>query len=110
VRCTVYRRCLRYLHVLVVVNSKISLCTNIYVFIVLINNLIHEWGSGQLHTGFWWKTAGQRPLGRPKHILEDNIKIDLQEVNCGGGGVMDWIDLAQDRNRWWVPVNAVMTL
>jgi hypothetical protein len=37
----------------------------------------------------------------------DNIKMDLQEV---GWGVMDWIDLAQDRNRWWVLVNTVMNL
>jgi hypothetical protein len=38
-----------------------------------------------------------RPLGRPRCIWEDNIKIDLQEVGCGS---MDWIDLAQDRDRW----------
>ena len=39
---------------------------------------------------------GKRPLGRPKRRWEDNIKIDLQEVGCGG---MDWIELAQDRDR-----------
>jgi hypothetical protein len=42
------------------------------------------------------KHEGRRPLGRTRHSWEDNIKIDLQEVECGG---MDWIDLAQDRNR-----------
>ena len=49
----------------------------------------------------------QRPLGRPGRRWEDNIKMDLQEVRCGG---MDWIDLAQDRDRWWALVKAVMNL
>jgi hypothetical protein len=42
------------------------------------------------------KPEGKRPLGRPGHKWEDNIKMDLQEVGCG---VMDWIELAQDRER-----------
>jgi hypothetical protein len=42
------------------------------------------------------KPEGQRQLGRPGHRWEDNIKMDLQEVRCGS---MDWIDLAQDRDR-----------
>jgi len=42
------------------------------------------------------KPEGRRPLGRPRHRWEDNIKMDLQEVGCGG---MDWIELAQDRDR-----------
>jgi len=42
------------------------------------------------------KPQGKRPLGRPRHRWEDNIKMDLQEVGCGG---MDWIELAQDRDR-----------
>jgi hypothetical protein len=50
------------------------------------------------------KPEGKRPLGRPRHRWEDNIKIDLQEVG------MDWIKLAQDRDRWWALVNAVMNL
>jgi hypothetical protein len=41
------------------------------------------------------KPEGNRPLGRPKHKWEDNIKMDLQEVECGA---MDWIELAQDRD------------
>ena len=48
---------------------------------------------------------GRGPFGRPRHRWEDNIKMDLQEVGCGG---MDWIELAQDRNRWWSLVNVVM--
>jgi len=53
------------------------------------------------------KTEGKRPLGRPRHRWEDNIKMDLQEVGCG---VMDWIELAQDRDRWRALVNVVMNL
>ena len=49
------------------------------------------------------KPEGQRPLERPRLRWEDNIKMDLQEVGCG---VMDWIALAQDRDRWWALVNA----
>jgi hypothetical protein len=51
------------------------------------------------------KLEEKRPLGRPRHRWEDNIKVDLQEV---GGGGMDWIELAQDRGRWRALVNAVM--
>jgi hypothetical protein len=55
---------------------------------------------------FWWGNLGEkRPLARPRRIWEDNIKMDLQEVGCG---VMDWIELAQDRDTWWALVNAVM--
>jgi hypothetical protein len=47
------------------------------------------------------------PLGRPRRSWEDNIKMGLQEVGCG---CMDWIGLAQDRDRWRVVVNSVMNL
>jgi len=53
------------------------------------------------------KPEEKRPLGRPRHIWEDNIKIDLQEVGSEG---MDWIDLAHDRDRWRALVNAVMNI
>ena len=52
------------------------------------------------------KSEGRRPLGRPRSRWKD-IKMDLQEVGCG---VMDWIELAQNRDRWRVTVNAVMNL
>jgi hypothetical protein len=53
------------------------------------------------------RPEGKRPLERPRLRWEDNIKMDLQEVGCGG---MDWIALAQDRDRWRAVVNAVMNL
>jgi len=53
------------------------------------------------------KPEGKRPLERPRHRWEDNIKMYLQEVGCG---YMDWIKLAQDRNGWRALVNAVMNL
>jgi len=66
------------------------------------------WGRGEAYTGFWWgNVRGRRPLGKPKVRWENNIKMDLQEVECGS---MDLIELAQDRSRWWACVNAVMNL
>jgi hypothetical protein len=53
------------------------------------------------------KPEGKRPLGGPKRRWEDDIMMDLQEVGCGG---VDWIGLAQDRDRWQALVNVVMTL
>jgi len=53
------------------------------------------------------KSEGKRPLGRARRRWQDNIKMDLQEVGCGG---MDLIELAEDRDRWRTLVNAVMNL
>jgi hypothetical protein len=53
------------------------------------------------------KLGGKRLLGRPRHRWEDIIRMDLQEVGCGG---MDWIKLAQDRDRWRAIVNVVLNL
>ena len=53
------------------------------------------------------KPEGKRPLWRPRRRWEDNIKMDLQEVGCGG---MEWIELAQKRDRWRALVTAVMNL
>jgi hypothetical protein len=62
----------------------------------------------EMYTGFWWgNLRAKGPLGRPRLRLEDNIKMDIQEVACGG---MDWIDLVQDRDRWRALVNAVINL
>jgi hypothetical protein len=61
--------------------------------------------------GVYWvlvgKPEGKKPLGRPRHRWKDNINMDLQEVGCGG---MEWIDLAQDSDRWRALVKAVMNL
>jgi len=53
------------------------------------------------------KSDGKRPLVRPRRRWKGNIKMDLQEVGCGS---MDWIDLAQNRDRWKDLVNVVMNL
>jgi hypothetical protein len=52
------------------------------------------------------KPEGRRPLEKPRHRWEDNIKMDLRVMSWG----MDWIDLAQDRDRWRAVVSAVMNL
>ena len=52
------------------------------------------------------KPEGKRPLGRPRRRWEENIKMDLREVICRS---TDWIELAEDRDRWRALVNAVMT-
>jgi len=56
---------------------------------------------------FAGKPEGKRPLGRPRRRWVDNIRTDLLEVGCG---YMDWIGLAQDRDRWRMLVSAVMNL
>jgi hypothetical protein len=60
-----------------------------------------------VHRVLMGKPEGKRPLGRPGCILEDNIKMDLQEV---GGGCGDWVELGQDRDRWQAFVSMVKNL
>jgi hypothetical protein len=67
-----------------------------------------RWAGNVVHMGEGrgvGKPGRKRPLRRPRHRWEDNIKMDLQELGCGG---MDWTELAQDRDRWQALVNAVM--
>ena len=64
-------------------------------------------GEGRsIHRVLVGKPEGNRPLGRPRRRWEDNIKMDLREVRGGG----DWMELAQDRDRWRALVNTVMNL
>ena len=58
-----------------------------------------------MHRVLWGKPEGMRPLGRPRRRWKDNIKTELQEV---GGGFGDWMELAQDRDRWRALVITVM--
>jgi hypothetical protein len=64
-------------------------------------------GRGETYSRLWWGNLRERerPLGRQRHRWEENIKMDLQEVGCEG---MDWIELAEDRDRFPSLVNAVM--
>jgi len=61
-------------------------------------------GGGGVHRVLVGKPEEKRPLGRPRRRWEDNDKVDVREV--GGGG--DWMELAQDRDRWRALVNTVM--
>ena len=66
------------------------------------------YGSGQgVHRVLVGKPEERRPLGRPRRRWVDNIRMDLQEVGCG---YVNWIGLAQDRDRWRTLVSAVMNL
>jgi len=62
---------------------------------------------GDVYRSLVGKQEEKRPLGRPKRRWEDNIKMDIQEVGYEG---MEWIELAQDRDRWRALLNAVMNL
>ena len=64
-------------------------------------------GGERVHRVLVGKPEGKRPLERPRRRWGDNIKMDLQEV---GGGCGDWIELAQDRDRWRALVSTVMNL
>jgi hypothetical protein len=66
------------------------------------------WGRGELYTGFWWGNLRENyHFGRPRLRWDDDIDLDLQEVGCG---CMNWIELAQGRDRWRALVNAIMNL
>jgi len=65
------------------------------------------WGRRGIYRVLVGKSEEKRPLGRPRRRWEDNIKMDLQELGCEG---VDWIELAQDRDKWRALVNAAMNL
>jgi hypothetical protein len=62
---------------------------------------------GSVYTSLVGNSEGKKPLGRPRRRWKDNINTDLQEVGCG---VMDWIELAQDRDKWRAFVNTVINV
>ena len=64
-------------------------------------------GGREIYRGLVGKHERKRPIGRPRCRWEDNIKMDLQEVECGD---VDWMHLAQARDRWRTVVSAVMNL
>jgi hypothetical protein len=68
----------------------------------------HEWGEKKnAYRLLVGKPEGKRPLGRPRHSWVDKIRMDLGEIGWGG---VDWICLAQDKNRWRTLVNSVLNL
>ena len=78
-----------------------------YIFCVCICSLRYLARMGKdrgVHRVLVGKPEGKRPLGRPRRRWENNIKMDLQEV---GGGRGDWMEMAQDRNRWRALVGTV---
>jgi len=79
--CLLHFYCIKY--------KKKILYRNVCVLhSIYIVYTVHIWGRGEMHTGFWWgKPMGKRPLGRTRCTWEDDIKMDLQEVGCGGYGL-----------------------
>ena len=72
-----------------------------------VGHVAHMGEGRGVHRVLVGKPEGKRPLGRPRHRWEDNIKTDLQEVE---GACRDWMELAQDRDRWRALVSTVMNL
>jgi hypothetical protein len=66
---------------------------------------VAQMGRTGMHIGYWWESQKERPLGIPR-CRRVNIKIDLRKIRWGG---MNWIDLAQDRDKWRVLVNSCTT-
>jgi hypothetical protein len=60
-----------------------------------------------MHIGYWWEPEGKRPLGRTRRRCMDNIKIDLGDIEWN---VVDWIDMAHDRDHWRALVNTELNL
>ena len=99
--------------------NTVCIYTYIYVLCVCVCVCVFvckgRWAGHMAHMGDEWgvyrvlvgKPEGKRPLGRPRCRWVDNIMMDLQEVGCGH---VDWIGLAQDRDRWRTLVSAVMNL
>jgi hypothetical protein len=80
----------------------------IYIYIYILRKHVASMGERRgAYRILVGKSDGKKPLGRPRRRWEDNLTMDFKEVGCG---FMDWIELAQDRDRWGALVNAVMNL
>jgi len=90
--------CLEFLHLHLLIICVLIFLLSVYYILVQ--------GRG-VYKVLVRKPVGKRPLGRPRRRWEDNIKMDLQEVGVGCG---DWMELAQDRDRWRALVSTVMNL
>jgi hypothetical protein len=77
---------------------------NLKIIVLILIYAARIGGDRSVHRVLVGKPEGKWPLGRPMRRWEDNIKIDLQEV---GGGCGDWMELAQDRDRWRALVGTV---
>jgi len=81
---------------------------NLYIIIIIWEGHVARMGEGRgVYRVLVGKPEGRRPLGRPRRRWEDNIRVDLWEVGCE---CVDWMELAQDRDRWRALVSAVMNL
>ena len=79
---------------------------NLYIIIIIWEGHVARMGEGRgVYRVLVGKPEGRRPLGRPRRRWEDNIRMDLWEVGCE---CVDWMELAQDRDRWRALVSAVM--
>jgi len=84
--------------------------TSGFIISTLFNILVLQYQEGEergVYRFLVGEPEGRRPLGRPRRRWVDNIRLDIQEVGCG---YMDWIGLAQNRDRWRTLVSAVMNL
>ena len=86
--------------------NTLGICYIAHQFMLCREIMCARMGEGRgVHRVLVGKPEGKRPLGRPRRRWEDNIKMDLQEV---GGGCGDWMELAEDRERWRALVSTVM--
>ena len=76
-------------------------------YMLIIGHMVRMGEERGVYRELVGKLEGRRPLGRPRRRCVDNIRMDLQEVGCGH---VDWIGLAQDRDRWRTLVSAVTNL
>ena len=96
-------------------NEELSNLYSLPNIVLVVKSRRMRWAGHVARMGQWrgvyrvlvGKPEGKRPLGRPRHRWEDNIKMDLQEV---GGSCGDWMELVQDRDSWRTIVSTVMNL